>query len=174
VPELEFMTQTGMTILLGEASTFHRNLLRQHAAEYDPATRLMLELGEFVPATHYLRAQRARAVLKNGMKTVFRAHGLNAMLWPTMPLTTVPLEDLPTARRDGAEGTPILAYIHHTFSANVTGQPALSVPCGLSGAGLPIGFQLLGRPYDEAMLFRIARSYERAHDWPALKPPLAA
>lgn len=174
VPELDLMTQTGMTILLAEASTVHRDLLRQHAAEYDPATRLMIELGEFIPATHYLRAQRARAVLKSAMKSVFQAHGLDAMLWPTMPLTTVPLEDLPAPRRDGAEGTPILAYIHHTFSANVTGQPALSVPCGLSGSGLPIGFQLLGRPYDEAMIFRIARSYERSYNWPALKPQLAA
>jgi len=174
LPELEFMTQTGMTILLAEASAFHRDLLRRHASEYDPSTRLMIELGEFIPATHYLRAQRARAVLKNAMKTVFQAHGLHAMLWPTMPLTTVPLEDLPAARRDGAEGTPILAYIHHTFSANVTGQPALSVPCGLSSTGLPIGFQLLGRPYDEATVLRIARSYERAHNWSTLKPQLVA
>ena len=64
----------------------------------------------------------------------------------------------------------MLGYIHQTFSANVTGQPAVSVPCGLSANGLPIGFQLLGRPFAEAILFRLARAYERIHSWPTLKP----
>jgi aspartyl-tRNA(Asn)/glutamyl-tRNA(Gln) amidotransferase subunit A len=103
---------------------------------------------------------------------VFEENNLDAMLWPTMPLPTVPFEDLAAPRRDGKPGTPMLAYIHHTFSANVVGQPALAVPCGLSDSGLPIGFQLLGRPFEEATLFRIAQAYEGEHDWPSLKPPL--
>jgi aspartyl-tRNA(Asn)/glutamyl-tRNA(Gln) amidotransferase subunit A len=168
----DLMTPAGMMVILAEASTFHRQRLRQHAAEYDRQTRLMLELGEFVPATHYITALRARSRLRNMMKHTFQAHGLDTMIWPTMPMTTVPLDQLAEPRRDGGVGTPILAYIHHTFSVNVTGQPALAVPAGLSSAGLPIGFQLTGRPFDEAALFRIARAYERRHDWPTLKSEL--
>jgi aspartyl-tRNA(Asn)/glutamyl-tRNA(Gln) amidotransferase subunit A len=174
IPNVDLMTQTGMTILLAEASTYHRRMLREHAAEYDQTTRLMLELGELVPATHYLTALRARARLRNTMKQVFAAYGLDAMLWPTMPMTTVPFEDLAAPRRDGKPGTPILAYIHHTFSANVSGQPALSVPCGLASDGLPIGFQLLGKPFAEATLFQIARAYERRHTWASLQPDVSA
>jgi Asp-tRNA(Asn)/Glu-tRNA(Gln) amidotransferase A subunit family amidase len=74
-------------------------------------------------------------------------------------------------RPDYPAESPILSMIHHSFSANLTGQPALCVPCGLSDQGLPVGFQLLGRPFGEAMLFRIARAYEREHTWSTLRPP---
>jgi aspartyl-tRNA(Asn)/glutamyl-tRNA(Gln) amidotransferase subunit A len=174
LPDVESVTVTEMTILLTEASALHRHLLREHPSDYESATRLMLELGEFVPATHYFTALRARARLRNNMRNAFRTHHLDAMVWPTLPLATVPLEDLSALRRDGREGSPVQAYVHHTYLANLTGQPAMSVPCGLSASGLPLGFQLLGRPFGEAMLFRIARAYERTHSWPALKPPVIA
>jgi aspartyl-tRNA(Asn)/glutamyl-tRNA(Gln) amidotransferase subunit A len=95
------------------------------------------------------------------------------MLWPTIPLTTVPLDDLYNFRHKDEEETPMQAYVHHTFSANITGQPALSVPCGFSEDGLPIGFQLLGQPFSETTLFRLAYAYEQAHSWYAFKPMLS-
>jgi Asp-tRNA(Asn)/Glu-tRNA(Gln) amidotransferase A subunit family amidase len=55
--------------------------------------------------------------------------------------------------------------------ASVTGRPALSVPCGFSSDGLPIGFQIVGNPGDEQTLFRVARAYARATDWGARRPP---
>jgi Asp-tRNA(Asn)/Glu-tRNA(Gln) amidotransferase A subunit family amidase len=55
--------------------------------------------------------------------------------------------------------------ITYLIPANVTGQPAITVPCGFSHDGLPIGFQLMGRPFEEARLFRLARAYERQHSW---------
>src|SRR3970282_2199446 len=147
IPQLESSIEVVTTIMLAEASAYHRHLLRDHASEYDPATRGLLELGEFVPATHYLTAQRARSLIKNKMAELFKSHNLDAMLWPTIPLPTVPLDELFDGRRDRPDETPMQACIHHTFSANITGQPAITVPCGLSNTGLPIGFQLLGRPF---------------------------
>ena len=88
------------------------------------------------------------------MANLFAAHRLDALLSPTMPVTTVPIPDLFAERPDYPGESPILSMIHHTFSANLTGQPALSAPCGLARNGLPIGFQLLGRPFDEATLSR--------------------
>ena len=160
-----------MTIMGAEASAFHRRRLRERAADYDPATRRSLEMGEFIPATHYLMAQQARAVLKNRMANLFNAHGLDALLSPTSPVTTVPIPEMNLPRPDYPAESPILSAIHHTFSANLTGQPALSVPCGLASNGLPVSFQLLGRPFDEATLFRLARAYEREHTWSTLRPP---
>jgi aspartyl-tRNA(Asn)/glutamyl-tRNA(Gln) amidotransferase subunit A len=170
LPELAWSPEVLMTILAAEASTVHRRWLRERPEDYDPATRRALEMGEFVPATQYLLAQHARAVLRQRMANLFSAHRLDALLSPTMPTTTVPLSERYVERPDYPGESPSLSSVHHTFSANLTGQPALSVPCGFSRDRLPIGFQLLGRPLGEATLFRIARAYEREHDWAATRP----
>jgi aspartyl-tRNA(Asn)/glutamyl-tRNA(Gln) amidotransferase subunit A len=171
LPELDWSPEVLMTIMGAEASTYHRKRLRERAADYDPATRRSLQMGEFIPATHYLLAQRARALFKNRMANLFNAHQLDALISPTSPLTTVPLTALNAPREDYPVESPILSMIHHSFSANLTGQPALSVPCGLAENGLPVSFQLLGRPFAEATIFRLARAYERAHDWSTMRPP---
>jgi aspartyl-tRNA(Asn)/glutamyl-tRNA(Gln) amidotransferase subunit A len=170
LPELAWSPEVLMTILAPEATVLHRKRLRERPEDYDPATRRALEMGEFVPGTHYLLAQRARALLCGRMKQLFAALGLDALLSPTMPLTTVPLPDFFADRPDYPGESPALSNVHHSFSANLTGQPALTVPCGLAGNGLPIGFQLLGRPFDEATLFRMAHAYEREHSWAAMHP----
>jgi len=173
IPELDISTEILSTIMSSEASTYHRANLRERSDDYDPATRIMLEIGELIPATHYLTAQRARTRFRNTFANTFQSHKLDAMLWPTIPLTTVPLDDLYNFRHKDEEETPMQAYVHHTFSANITGQPALSVPCGFSEDGLPIGFQLLGQPFAETTLFRLAYAYEQAHSWYAFKPMLS-
>ncbi len=174
VPEFELMAQVGLTIMLAEASAHHRRLLRERGADYDQATRVQIATGEFIPASHYLTAQRARTFLCNAIRSVFQSHGLDAMLWPTMPVPTARLDELYAMRRDWPTESPMLSYIHHTFSANVLGLPALTAPCGLSRAGLPIGFQVIGRPLAESTLFRLARAYERQQTWTTLKPPVGA
>jgi aspartyl-tRNA(Asn)/glutamyl-tRNA(Gln) amidotransferase subunit A len=173
-PEFDLMSQVGLTIMLAEASAHHRCLLRERGTDYDPATRVQVATGEFIPASHYLTAQRARTFLRNVVRSVFVSHGLDAMLWPTLPVPTARLDELYAMRREWSTESPMLSYIHHTFSANVLGLPALSVPCGLSRASLPIGFQLIGRPFAESTLFRLARAYERTQIWTSLKPSVAA
>jgi aspartyl-tRNA(Asn)/glutamyl-tRNA(Gln) amidotransferase subunit A len=172
IPEIAAATDLLNTILLVEASTYHQKYLRTQGDSYDPATRALLELGELIPATHYVTAQRGRAAIKKAMAALFHREALDALLAPTIPLTTTPLDELHIPRADYPAETPMQSYVHHTFAANIVGQPAINVPCGLSTDGLPIGFQLAGRPFDEAMLFRIGRAYERATEWTQLKPPL--
>jgi aspartyl-tRNA(Asn)/glutamyl-tRNA(Gln) amidotransferase subunit A len=172
LPELAISAETLMTIMAAEASVYHRRRLRERPADYDAATRQSLQLGEFIPATHYLLAQRARAVLRGRMANLFHAGRLDAIVSPTMPLTAATFADLFAPRPDWPSETPMLSYIHHTFSANLTGQPALSLPCGVSADGQPIGVQLLGRPFDEPTIFRLARAYEATAPWSALKPDL--
>jgi aspartyl-tRNA(Asn)/glutamyl-tRNA(Gln) amidotransferase subunit A len=170
LPTLDLMSTVGVTILLADASAYHRHTLREHADDLDPATRIMLELGELVPATHYVTALRARAVLRNHMRALFDTHHLDALISPSVPTTSVPIEMASRIGEDGED--PMTAALQQMIPANITGQPALSVPCGFSASGLPIGFQLLGRPFGEATLFRLARAYERNHDWAAMAPPL--
>ncbi|MCY4019245.1 MAG: amidase [Chloroflexi bacterium] len=174
MPELAITQDALFTIVLCEGSSYHRKLIREQADKYDPATRALIQLGELVPATHYLAAQQARRVYRDAIKRAFAGQQLDAMLWPTMPMTTAPLDDLNAPRADGYPDTPVGSMCHHTFNANLAGLPALSVPCGISEAGLPFGFQLTGRAFDEAMVYRIARAYEREHDWHERVAPLLA
>ena len=70
--------------------------------------------------------------------------------------------------------TELSGLVHHQCPANVTGQPSLSIPCGFSEEGLPIGLQLIGRPFEEDILLRIAGAYEDATTWHRRRPPVAA
>lgn len=173
LPELELTPETLFTVMMAEASTYHRGQLREHGDKYDPATRATLQLGELLPATHYVTGLRARALFRDAIASLFRAEGLDAMISPTMPLPTALLTELHQPRKDmDIDETPMISYIHHTFSANLSGQPAISAPCGFTSQGLPIGYQLLGRPFDETTLFRIAHAYEQAHDWHTRQPEI--
>jgi aspartyl-tRNA(Asn)/glutamyl-tRNA(Gln) amidotransferase subunit A len=60
----------------------------------------------------------------------------------------------------------------YTVPCNLAGLPGLSLPCGFTASGLPVGLQLLGKPFDEATLLRVARAYEREHDWCSRRPQL--
>ncbi len=165
LPELEITQDALFTIVLCEGSTWHRKLIREQGDKYDPATRAVVQLGELVPATQYLAAQQARRLYREALLREFREHKLDAMLNPTMPIPTAPLDMLNAPRADGYDDTPVGSMCHHTFNANLAGLPALSMPCGITSGGLPFGFQLTGRAFDEAMVYRIARAYEREHDW---------
>jgi aspartyl-tRNA(Asn)/glutamyl-tRNA(Gln) amidotransferase subunit A len=169
-PELETVGVIGLTILLADASAEHGTLLRERGNLLDPATRVMLELGEFVPGTHYVQALRARTLLRDLTRRLYRTHGLNALISPTLPTTTVPMSEVNLRAANGSD--PMTDAINATWPANVTGLPALTIPCGFSATGLPIGMQLLGRPFAEPTLYRLARSYERNHTWADRKPPL--
>jgi aspartyl-tRNA(Asn)/glutamyl-tRNA(Gln) amidotransferase subunit A len=170
MPELHWVTAALLTILLPEASAYHRQWLRERWADYDPATRLMLALGELVPGTQYVTAQRVRRLLQETMKTLFNAYQLDALLTPTLPITTVPIGQLAVPLESGE--APLTSLLRCTPMANITGQPALSAPCGFASNGLPVGYQLVGRPFAEATVFRLARAYERNHGWQTLQPRL--
>ena len=172
IDELQLMSDVGLILVLTDTSDYHRMLLRAHASDYTPGVRLMLELGNLVPATTYLVAQRARASMREAVRKTFHDHHLDALAAPTIPTTTMPLDQLSVAPGDGEESV-FAMFLHHNIPSNLTGQPALSVPCGFSSEELPIGLQLIGRPLEEARLFRIARAYERANPLFERRPPVA-
>jgi aspartyl-tRNA(Asn)/glutamyl-tRNA(Gln) amidotransferase subunit A len=169
IPELEYAPLAGMAVLLADTSEWHRRLLRTRGDRYSPGVRLMLELGELVLAPAYVRAQRARAALRERIRSAFATHRLDCLVGPTLPTTTMPLEDL-SVDLAGDEEQALSPFLHHCFLGNVIGVPALSFPCGFGGSGLPIGLQVYGRPLAEATLFRIAHAYQRVTDWHTRRP----
>jgi aspartyl-tRNA(Asn)/glutamyl-tRNA(Gln) amidotransferase subunit A len=169
-PELHAMSTVGLTIMMVEASAEHRHLLRDRGDRLDPHTRVMLELGALVPGMHVVEALRARGVVQMLIRRLYEVNGLDALISPTLPTPTVPMSQLNAPTESGED--PLTEAINVSFPANVVGLPALTVPCGFSSDGLPIGAQIMGRPFDEPAVYRIARAYERNHDWAQRLPPL--
>jgi aspartyl-tRNA(Asn)/glutamyl-tRNA(Gln) amidotransferase subunit A len=105
---------------------------------------------------YYLRAQKVRTLIKRDFETVF-ADGVDAILTPATPSAAFGLEAMALA-------SPVEMYLNDVFAvtANMAGLPGIAVPSGLTKDGLPLGLQLIGRPFDEEMLFRVAQVMEDA------------
>ena len=120
--------------------------------------------GQRVGAVDYIRALRAREVVRDSIARLFAAHRLDVVIAPTLPATALPADDLFVRYDDGEE--PVgLAYTRLCQPFNATGQPALSLPMGVDRLGLPIGLQIVGRPFDEATICRVGHAYESVAGW---------
>lgn len=172
LPEFEQAIAAGLTLVLVDTSAHHQQQLRSRGAAYHPGTRHMLQLGELISATDYLRAWQARRLLRRAVAGVFLEHRLDALAGPTLPLPTVPLSRLSAQLDTEAGQTALGAYVHHCIPFNLTGQPALTVPCGFTTTGLPVGLQFAGRPFGEGTVLRIGHAYEQATPWHRRRPPL--
>ena len=119
---------------------------------------------EFISARQYLRALRLRLLVQQELGQLLR--DVDVLLVPT---TSV----LP-ARSDGTSPPEsLMLYAQNTRLFSMPGLPAVSVPAGFSTEGLPIGLQIVGRPFDEATILRMAHAYEQATPWHSKTPPLA-
>jgi aspartyl-tRNA(Asn)/glutamyl-tRNA(Gln) amidotransferase subunit A len=171
IPDLDLTVPSGMAVLLGDTSEWHQRYLREQGNRYGPEVRTMVELGELVLATAYVKAQKTRTVVQRAYRSAFEEHGLTALVAPSVPCTTMPVAEL-AADLTGSGDTAMSGFIHHNFLANVIGVPALSVPVGFDTDELPVGMQLYGRPFAEADLFRIGAAYQRVTSWHETHPVL--
>jgi aspartyl-tRNA(Asn)/glutamyl-tRNA(Gln) amidotransferase subunit A len=156
-------------IIFSEAAAAHEELIRTRSAELSDEVRPLLQAGLFLTATQYLAAQQARRKTIAAYRELWRS--FDVLVTPTSPIAA-PLIGATTAKLAGQEIPLVRAFLDLTLPFNLTGQPALSVPCGFTRGGLPIGLQLVGRPYDEATLFRAGTAYEAVTDWYSRKPPI--
>jgi len=140
-------------------------------SQYGADLRLRVAAGRTVPATVYLKATRARAVLRDSMARLFSDNGIDALLTPTLPTGAIEADRL-VIEGTGLDETVGTAWTRLTMPFNATGQPVLALPCGLDGEGLPVGLQLAGIPGQEAALFQTALLVERALDFHRSYSPL--
>ncbi|MCH8001375.1 MAG: Asp-tRNA(Asn)/Glu-tRNA(Gln) amidotransferase subunit GatA [Proteobacteria bacterium] len=160
LPEMEAAYLVGGMIIACEAAAYHAKSLRERPEAFSEELRASLELGGFYSAVDYLQAQRARRRITEAVLGAVQP--FDAVLTPTSPVPATPIDDTP--RHHGA-----LRH-RNTIPFNLTGLPAVSIPCGFTEAGLPIGLQIVGKAFDEAGILEIARAYERATDWRARRP----
>lgn len=159
LPPADVMAFVNRLITLGEAGAYHAPFLAGQADNYAPDVRARLELGQFIMARDYLTGQRLRGELSRQMAIVMQQ--VDAVLTPSMP---IPAPRIGQGIWDYGHGREAIqeAMIRFTAPFSVSGQPAASIPSGLTGGGLPTGLQIVGRPLEEATVFRIAAAYEQA------------
>ena len=153
-----------------EASEYHRKMLRANPDLYTDDVRTFLEVGELVPATRYVQAQRVRQVMQRAWAKMF--DGIDILMAPTVPAAAA-RADQETFDWGGGIAEPTTnAFVRLSAPANVTGLPAIATPCGFTGAGLPVSFQAIARPFGEATAIRLCDAYQRMTDWGARRPPI--
>lgn len=164
LPPLDDYVDCGRLILQAEAFAIHEAWLRTRIGDYSQRGRTRLLPGAFLSAGDYIHAQQLRTVLVREYTAAM------ANLDGAVCLSSL---ELPCAIDDEAE-------VDRTYDKqartpfNLTGTPAISVPMGFSKNGLPMGLQVLGKRFDEAMVYRIAQAYEAATDWHLRRPDLDA
>jgi aspartyl-tRNA(Asn)/glutamyl-tRNA(Gln) amidotransferase subunit A len=136
---------------------------------FGPEVKRRIMLGTYALSAgyydaYYLRAQKVRTLIREDFRKAFEQ--VDALLSPTSPV--------PAFKLGEKVDDPLAMYLMdiYTLPCNLAGVPGLSLPCGFTQAGLPIGLQVLGRPFDEAKLLRIGRAYEREHEWTRRLAPL--
>ena len=153
-----------------DAAAYHSDWLKTRGDLYDWSTRARLESAALTPASAYIRAQRARALIASELHAALDQH--DALILPSGPVPA-PTIAASTGRPGGYyQGSLDMARRRYTSPAALAGMPAISVPCGLSQSGLPIGMQIIGKPFSEPLLLRLARAYERATDWQERNPAI--
>ncbi len=168
LPKMPHAGPAVFAIISAESMAYHESYLRNHGAEYGADVRIRLLAGQFLLATQYLKAQRARQVIRAEVDTALTR--VDALLLPATPIPAPRIEDR-TVTVDGVSDDPRGWLTRCTRPINLTGHPALSLPCGLTAGGLPIGLQLVGRHFDEGTLLRIGVAYEAVSPLRDRRPP---
>ena len=157
------------TVLMSEASAYHRDLLEKDGHQIYEPVRQRLEAGLFISAAEYLRAQQARTIFDQQGRRLL--DDVDLLAGPTEPVTAP--EIMASRVMAGEQEVGVVgALTQYTRPYNINGFPAISVPCGFSDDNMPIGLQLAGKPFDELTVLRAAHAYEQATDWHTRRPPI--
>ncbi|WP_422010922.1 amidase [Reyranella sp.] len=165
LPDFTALYRAAEVMVKCEAAAMHRPWMEKTPELYANQVRTRMEAGFFIPATQYIDALRLRAhFVTEFLSTAM--DGVDAVLLPAIPFPLPTIEETDTETKGGPAVLKMVAgFTGLTRPFNTLGIPALSVPCGFDSNGAPIGMQLVGRPFDEAMLYRIGHAYQGATDF---------
>jgi len=153
-----------LAILMAEAFAYHERDLRTRPELYGDVLRERLLAGGLILGSEYVQAQRLRSRLQAEMLDVLRR--VDVLATPTTP------KPAPTF---AAVWDPSFGFPKSNMAPfNMSGLPALALPCGVSSEGLPLSLQIAGRPFDEATVLRVGHAYEQATEWHRRRPAVRA
>ncbi len=162
IPHADEIISAEWAILLPEASAYHRQDLRAKGELYTDDVRLLLEVGELVLATDYITALRVRTLMQQAWAAMFA--DIDVLAAPCMVMRAPAVGQADVTWPDGHTEDITTAIVRLTSAGNLTGLPTLSLPVGVDDDGLPLGMQLMGRPFDDPTVLRAGRAYEVASD----------
>lgn len=161
LPHTELLRGTQRTIIGADAAAFHRENVERRSGDYGADVLERLRAGAAIGGIDVARARRDRDVIRRDWAALLERH--DVILTPTTPVPAPP--------RAGQDAVAAAARLTaNTSPFNLTGLPAISVPCGFTAQGLPIGLQLAAGPWREAVLLRAAHAYESATEWHTRHP----
>ena len=161
IPHIKYAQTANQVIMMSEAYSFHEANLKTRRHDYGNLVRNRFLLGGLLSASDYNQALRMRRVIKDEMAEAL--HQADVLVTPTYAS--------PAPQIEGYAGATTLTQPSFTGPFNVSGLPAVSTPSGLSDAGLPMGLQIIGRPFDEATALRVAHAYEQTARFIDRRPP---
>ncbi|HET7362028.1 MAG TPA: amidase [Burkholderiales bacterium] len=168
-PEFELLSAHCLTVMQAEASAQHAQWMRSCSQDYSSAVRVRLEAGYAIPAAQYLEVLRLRTMWLERFTATTLAQA-DLYLCPAVPVPIPTREE--TGPRGGPEMPKRLAEVTRlTRWVNYLGVPALVVPCGFDRRGLPIGLQLVARPFAEGALLAAGHRFQQETDWHRRAPP---
>ena len=168
VPMIDASVEAWGNLFVAECLLAHADYYPDHAPDYSEALRLFLEQGSGLPGTEYARAHLTRLAARRAVSKLFDAVDILAL--PTMGRLPPSLEEFPASGIIPQESAGALLSFTAPFA--LTGHPAISMPCGFSEGGLPIGLQLVGPHGCEALLLKVAGALENATNWIGRRPPI--
>jgi aspartyl-tRNA(Asn)/glutamyl-tRNA(Gln) amidotransferase subunit A len=152
-----------------EAYIVHQERIEAHDEDYDPIVRYRVVPGKEVPVFEYVRMLRACEALRS--RALRAMQDVDALIVPTTSIAALPLAQVDATLDDYKRWNP--RYSRNTRVGNILGLCALTVPCGFTSKGLPIGLMIYGKPFDEATILRIGYAYEQATEWHTRQPDLS-
>jgi aspartyl-tRNA(Asn)/glutamyl-tRNA(Gln) amidotransferase subunit A len=164
--EVELSTETDRTLVRCEAYAYHQKYLPEKEKSYDPETLRRIGSGADVTAPQYIQAQRELLQQRRQILQMFER--IDLILTPTTPLLAPTFTELQAAPDQLRNKEMIM--LRNTRPFNVYGLPSISVNCGFSKSGLPIGLQIIGAPGSEGSVLGLAHAYQKQTDWHKHKP----
>jgi aspartyl-tRNA(Asn)/glutamyl-tRNA(Gln) amidotransferase subunit A len=166
--EIPAANDTAILILKAEAYAYHREYVTKTPELYQAETLKRIRAGAEISTAAYVYGRRQLDQFRRSVPRVFDT--VNVLVTPTTPVPPFKISDL-LADMDNLRSKEVVTA-RNTRPFNLLGLPTISVPCGFTGAGLPIGMQITGPPGGEATVLRLAYAYERATDWHNRRPNL--
>jgi aspartyl-tRNA(Asn)/glutamyl-tRNA(Gln) amidotransferase subunit A len=162
LPDQRQLTAASQLVIAVEAAAFHKRWMIERAQDYGSQVLMRLQNGLAVPGVSYLEAMRWRGPALSAY--LASVAGVDAVIAPVAPIAAPTIAESDVGNSAGAEAV-IQRLTRFTRPINYLGLPSLAIPCGFTRSGLPVGMQLIGRSFDEAVLLRIGAAFQRATDF---------
>jgi len=162
IPSLEYVRAANSVIMLSEAFAYHEKNLQTRPHDFGEMVRARFRIGGLFSASDYVQSQRIRKVVNRECAEVLQK--VDVLVTPTMTQ--------PAAAFEGYDATSNVTGRSFTAPFNLTGLPAISVPCGFTASGLPVGMQIAGKPFDEPGVIRAAYAYQQEARWFEQRPTI--